>query len=211
MSGEQKHWSDKYRTTENLCVNCGHPRANHIGEANLKGEPKRDDSGWCTLPAGTCIFTPCDCRKFIEPNMFRGPQIPMKECVARRLYRIVCRNLSYGIYDGKGSFIGIRTKFGSRFLDSESHWDTGAPYGTVKGHEDLGVDLPEEISLKEHLGTADMKTGRNVRFDKSVSEGGRGWFFADTGEQCDQKEVRPVSVGNKALFEFLKKIEETFG
>lgn len=62
----EKHWAAPYWTPENLCANCHHPRNDHLGEAPLKGMPKDDDSGWCTLPAGTCIFQPCGCKHFKE-------------------------------------------------------------------------------------------------------------------------------------------------
>ena len=60
----EQHWAP-----ENLCANpaCGHPRDAHLGEAPLKGLPKEDDSGWCTKPAGTCIFGSCKCATFVEP------------------------------------------------------------------------------------------------------------------------------------------------
>ena len=49
----------------------------------------------------------------------------MEQCVKGRVYKLWCRNLSIGVYDGKEGFIGIRTKFGSRYLDTEYHWDQG--------------------------------------------------------------------------------------
>lgn len=74
--------------------------------------------------------------------------LPPDELVPRRLYLVQSRNLRYTIYDGKLGFIGIRTKFGSRFLFTEYHWDAEA-YGTVSAMEDKGVDLPEGIALDE--------------------------------------------------------------
>lgn len=61
-------WWAPYWTPENICAACGHPRNCHLGEAPLKGMPKEDDSGWCTLPAGTCIHNPCACKAFVEPE-----------------------------------------------------------------------------------------------------------------------------------------------
>jgi hypothetical protein len=82
--------------------------------------------------------------------------IPIKDCVVGRVYKIRCRNLSYGVYDGDGGFIGIRTKFGSRFLFTEYHWDTGAPFGTVSNQEDTGIDIPEDINIKDRENSADL-------------------------------------------------------
>lgn len=63
--------------------------------------------------------------------------IPLSECKRGHLYRINSRNLSLGVYDGNWGFIGIRTKFGDRYLFTELHWDTGPPHGTVKPIEEL--------------------------------------------------------------------------
>ncbi len=59
--------------------------------------------------------------------------IPIELCKHGFLYKIYSRNLDCGVYDEttKG-FVGIRTKFGSRYLFTEYHWDTGAPFGTVQ-------------------------------------------------------------------------------
>ncbi len=53
---------------ENVCANCGDARDSHLGEAPFKGAPKEDDSGWCALPAGTCISGSCKCAAFVEPS-----------------------------------------------------------------------------------------------------------------------------------------------
>jgi len=68
---------------------------------------------------------------------------PLGVLVKGRVYRLKCRNLNIGVWDGDHSFIGVRTKFGSQFLDSEDHWDVS--YGTVRGAEDMGIDIPPEI------------------------------------------------------------------
>jgi hypothetical protein len=80
-------------------------------------------------------------------------RIPIPECEEGRVYKLRCRNFSVGVFDGKDGFIGIRIKFGQRFLATEYHWDQGPPYGTVSGIEDMGMKLPEDISAKSHLDT----------------------------------------------------------
>lgn len=42
---------------ENRCACCEHPEDDHLDAS---------DRGWCTKPAGTCIFTPCDCKTFVR-------------------------------------------------------------------------------------------------------------------------------------------------
>jgi len=141
--------------------------------------------------------------------------IPMEECKTRRLYRIRSRNLRVGVYDGKEGFLGIRTKFGSRYVFTEYHWDQGPPHGTVKPQEDLGVDLPEEILLEEYVGTVDKSTRRPVGFDRTKAtpeEGGnavgyKGWYFTDTGEYSQG--IHGVLVGNDKLFAWLEEHDGT--
>ena len=134
--------------------------------------------------------------------------IGLTQCKKRRVYKLISRNLSFGVFDGKTRFIGIRTKFGRRFLDTEDHWDTGHPFGTARPEEDIGIVVPEEIILHmfENEGIPmDKITGRDVSFDKSVSEGGKGWFFKDTGES--NVNISPIIFENRKLFTFLEKIE----
>ena len=73
-------------------------------------------------------------------------RVPMEECVKGRLYKLACRNLGYGVWNGVDGFIGLREKFGNVYLFTEYHWDTGAPFGTVEGMLDTGVDFPGEVS-----------------------------------------------------------------
>lgn len=80
----------------------------------------------------------------------RTNYIKLDKCRHGYLYRLRSRNLSFGIYnkDNKG-FIGIRTKFGSKFLDTEYHWDTGAPYGTACPQIEVGKCPVEDFLDKE--------------------------------------------------------------
>lgn len=135
--------------------------------------------------------------------------IPLTECKPRRLYRLRSRNLSVGVFDGKDGFIGIRVKFGNRFLDTEYHWDKGPPHGTAKPLEDLGLDLPDPTLLANSLPTEDRETGRPVAFDRTpatVEEGGnsaglKGWYFTDTGEYSHN--IWAVSKINRELYLWL--------
>jgi hypothetical protein len=51
------------------------------------------------------------------------------------------------VWDGISGFIGVRTKFGSKFLDTELHWDADEHYGTVSAAIEAGWDVPPEIDL----------------------------------------------------------------
>lgn len=135
-------------------------------------------------------------------------RIPLDECKDRTLYRIHSRNMDLGIFNKTTKrFVGIREKFGDYFLFAEDHYDTGAPFGTVHPKKEL-EPMPEGMNIEERLGAIDEKTGRTVDFDKPISEGGRGWYFVDTDEASE--EIRPVSVQNDELFNWIKEKEEKY-
>ncbi len=80
----------------------------------------------------------------------RDPELPNMEDLERGMvYKIRCRNLQLGVWDGNTGFIGIRTKWGDRFLAKEYHWDTGEPYGTVRMAESLNVSITEDCDLEK--------------------------------------------------------------
>jgi len=130
----------------------------------------------------------------------------LDQCIKGRVYKIHCRNLAYGVYDGKGGFIGIREKFNQRYLFTEYHWDFSEHYGTVGEAIDLTIDLPNDIPLETYLETIDEVSKRPVSFDRPVKEGGRGWFFTDTNEE--NQEIRPIALHNDKLFQFLELVEK---
>lgn len=139
--------------------------------------------------------------------------VPLAECKPRRLYKIRCRNLDFGVFNGKESpwagFIGIREKFNSKYLFTEYHHETGAPFGTVYSVIDTGIDMPEDLRLSDTSPTVDKASNRPVHFDKPVADGGRGWIFSDTDES-DQS-IQPVSYGNPELFKWLTEQEKALG
>jgi len=137
--------------------------------------------------------------------------INLSECKKRRVYKLISRNILFGVFDGKTRFIGIRTKFGRRFLDTEDHWDTDPPFGTARPENDTSIIVPDEISLcvcENDSIPIDKITGRNVSFDRPISNGGKGWFFMDTQES--NINISPILFENRKLFEYLEKIENDF-
>lgn len=131
-------------------------------------------------------------------------RIPMDRCVPRRVYKVWSRNLRFAVYDGNGGFCGIRYKLGSRFLFTEYHWDKCKHHGTVRAMRDIGIDLPDEISLEERLGTEDYDTKRRVHFKYDLGKSTGKWYFNDTGEHGPA--IRPCSISNQKLFDFLDQI-----
>ena len=79
--------------------------------------------------------------------------IKIEDCIHGGLYKVDCRNFSYGVFNKKdSSFIGIRHKFGYTYLFSEYHWDSGPPFGTAKP---LGFikkcDLPDDLIIDHEM------------------------------------------------------------
>ena len=131
--------------------------------------------------------------------------ISLENCKHGYVYEIDSRNLSHGVFNSKDNgFIGIRNKFRNNFLFTEYHWDTGEPYGTVIPLKEL-EKVPDDIEIKVDLGIIDSFTGKLINFDKPVVEGGKGWYFVETGVVCANK--NPVTLDNKKLFEYLNKFK----
>jgi hypothetical protein len=130
--------------------------------------------------------------------------LPLATCVRGHVYRLHSRNLDLGVFNGETGFLGLREKFGSRYLFCEYHWETGAPFGTVYPLEDLGL-IPEDLVIAESLGLIDHRNRRPVAFDRPISEGGRGWYYLDSGK-ANQKIV-PQGLGNEKLFDWLTAFE----
>lgn len=122
-------------------------------------------------------------------------------CVVGHIYELHSRNLQLGVYTGRDTFLGIRTKFTQQFLDEELHYDKG---GTARPISEIGK-VPSDLVLLESLGTYDEKTGEMVEFDKPIIEGGKGWYFLNTG--ISSKDIIPRSKLNTKLFEFLQNVK----
>ena len=133
--------------------------------------------------------------------------IKVEDCVQGGLYRISSRNLAFGVFQAvsKG-FVGIREKFGCEYLFEEYHWDNGPPHGTVMPKEFL--EACPLLDLRESIGSFDSVTNRLVEFDKPIADGGKGWYYLDTGE--GSQDIRPVSKNNQELFDWLKQKEEQY-
>ncbi len=143
--------------------------------------------------------------------------IKLKNCKDRFLYKIDSRNLSYGVFNlAANGFIGIREKFGDRYLFTEYHWDTGAPYGTVRPIKMLCA-LPDDIICDDDLGTLDGLTGRAIA-DEFIRDGEGKIvkhlrYFTDVTPReiiPDDQEIRGVVIANKALFNWLEAMEKEY-
>lgn len=129
--------------------------------------------------------------------------IKLEECVRGGVYQIGSRNLSVGVFDGIDGFVGIRSKFNHEYLFTEYHCDTDGPFGTV--YPKTLLEICPLDDLRETIGTVDASTRRPIKFDKPVSEGGKGWCFVDTGEPTNTP-VMAISLSNKPLFQYLNNV-----
>lgn len=141
--------------------------------------------------------------------------IPLAQCKDHYTYIIRSRNLIVGVFrESTGGFMGIREKFGSEYLFEEFHYDTGAPFGTVRP-----VRVLEQCPIADvnaTLGTvcgpgADETggCGRVLEFIRDNPSDVRGVW-----RHVDDKSVRcehayACSVPNDALFEYLKPLTDT--
>jgi len=127
--------------------------------------------------------------------------IALEDCKHGYTYRIHSRNLSLGVFNQETQgFVGIREKFGSFYLFTEFHYDTGAPFGTVRPHEEIEKCPIED--LREHLGTECQTCRKHVKFVRKAGNETGQWIHL---EPIDCKEARPVAVSNTALYQYLEK------
>jgi len=83
-------------------------------------------------------------------NELRAQRIKIEDLQDRKLYRLLARNIKIGVWNAaRQEFLGIREKFGRRFIDAELHWDAPA-FATAAPIEVLG-ELPEHIALDDNI------------------------------------------------------------
>ena len=112
-------------------------------------------------------------------------------------------------WNGKDGFIGIRTKFGLRFLDMEIHWGLSKTFGTAQALEELGT-IPDSISLKISLRTECGNCHGPLKYVKGHAEqdvANGEWLHNDGGPNCRVSALNdkagkasPVAISNDALF-----------
>lgn len=131
-------------------------------------------------------------------------KIKYSDCKVKDVYLLNSRNLKFGVFTESGVFIGLRTKYNDIFLDQELHIDLG---GTAIPLKKVST-IPDDIPLAVSLGVFDSKTGLMVEFDKPLFDGGKGWYFCDTG--LSYQDIVPCFKTNDALFFYMKNLIDTF-
>jgi len=153
--------------------------------------------------------------------------IPKSECKDRQLYRLHARNIAFGVYRAEdGAFFGLRTKFGTTFVEPEFHWnnddDNGEYFGSAKPVEELPEVLPTDIVNDDDLGTACSVCGKDTKYvkwpegdsrehrlwnGKTMLVEGR-WQHTD-GTRCDGMAGNRRS--NKPLYDWLVTMNAKYG
>ncbi len=116
------------------------------------------------------------------------------------IYLIQSRNLRIGVCVDGELFLGIREKFGSRFIDGEGN---GSGYIHVLDPTPLG-HVPEGMSLEERGPTLCKHCRKSIRY-VWPSDSPTPW-------QCDGDCEDPfaVSTPNQALHDLLESYEEKY-
>lgn len=146
--------------------------------------------------------------------------IKLEQLQRGRVYRLQSRNLDSGVWNGKDGFVGIRTKFGQRFLDIEIHWGLSKTFGTAQALESLGT-IPESISLNINLGIECGNCHTPVKYIKPHAEQKQSsgeWLHDDGSPNCSlpvqndrARKASPVAIPNEALFVELRKYDANDG
>ena len=176
-------------------------RANHAGEL------------------GRAVFVALAARLDLGIRVFlkrSQDMIKLEQLQRGTVYRLRSRNLECGVWNGKDGFVGIRTKFGGRFLDVEIHWDLSDTFGTALALEALGT-IPESISLDTTLGTQCANCHKPLNYVEHHPEherAGGEWLHDDGSPNCyisveNDKTCKasPVMSPNDALFAELRKYD----
>lgn len=133
--------------------------------------------------------------------------IPIDQCVVRGVYKINSRNLMVGVYDGNGGFVGIRMKFRERYLFTEYHYDTGAPYGTVRPMELIEM-LPEGIEIHEYNPGPSKCSQHDRECHWSGPPAPAPWVHTDDGSELPDGDHSKGRGMYRPLFDYLDPIDQ---
>lgn len=133
--------------------------------------------------------------------------IPLEKCRHGWTYEIHSRNLIVGVFNAeKKGFVGIREKFGSRYLFTEFHYDTGAPYGTVHPEKEIEECPVKDLQDSLHTICSNCKAKVEWRQTDPVKHVGE-WFHLEPPTTCSQPmnldKHRPYGPVNHDLFSYL--------
>lgn len=132
-----------------------------------------------------------------------GTEIPKEQLEDGRVYLLRSRHLSCGIWDSSAEhFTGIREKFGSVFLDSETFY--GPQTGTAKPIQAMGYTLPKEIKAIDATKTRCSVCQQHAELHEDA-EGRQNWQHQDQTPLCVGG--RAQNVQKQAIFSWLIPID----
>ena len=147
---------------------------------------------------------------------YNWSMIPIDRCVKGGIYRIHSRNLRFGVYDGNGGFIGVREKFGSRYLFTEYHYDHDQ-HGTVTPLKRTGR-IPDGMEVLTHIRVVQKECSCGHPSERHEREwkgnDAHGEFTCCIGCldcECPRFDGVRYMTSYPPLFRLLKKIERKFG
>lgn len=140
-------------------------------------------------------------------------RIPVDKLVDRKLYRVLSRNLTLGVWNAStNGIIGLREKFGRVYPFEEYHWDTGSDgkgsYGTANPLQELPETLPADIPMVCYLEPTCDKCGDEVYWEPDSPSGGKGKFYHRKNQSCT--DCQPLSKVNTPLQEWLEEMEKKY-
>lgn len=137
----------------------------------------------------------------------RDNRIKLEDCVHRKLYRVDARNLKIAVFNGGNQeFIGIREKFGARFLDHEFHWDA-VHHPTCCPMQVIG-ELPKELDPVVYYPGSQCGNCKTLvdfrKFDEADYNSKGEWYHKS---QVDCTDIRPCTINNDKLLHWLERQE----
>jgi len=134
----------------------------------------------------------------------------MGTLVARRLYLVHARNLVAGVWNPEiKGFMGIREKFGHRYLEVEDHVEAGTGFPTAYEKTDTGIDLPPEIGMHRYEPRACANCGRPVEWTGPPAPA--PWRHVDPIEGLECGTAVPQVRQNEPLYQWLETQEAALG
>lgn len=108
--------------------------------------------------------------------MSESKYLKMDELKHGYVYLMVSRNGFAGVWDkDTRGFVFIREKFGSEYLFTEYHWDTGPPYGTVHPYTEFEKCPLEDIRQERRDEETDVWVDNTPLFNYLKSIEDRAW------------------------------------
>jgi hypothetical protein len=129
--------------------------------------------------------------------------IPKENLEVGMAYKVISRNLSIAIWNG-ATFLGLRQKFHSIFIENEYHYDDGESVRVLEALE----SIPEDLDLVAGYSVCNHCNELEPGFDLSRGKTAKERWFHRSG-----RTDHPVSPGrkpNQKLFTYLQLLKNKY-